>query len=179
MRWQAMRKTSGPALGERPNFGDVAPARRRNMQAVRHKDTAPEMRLRRLLHTLGYRFRIHVRDLPGRPDIVFPGRRKAIEVRGCFWHRHPDPECRNAVLPRTRRDWWKQKLDANVARDDRNLRALEAAGWSVLVIWECECRDDAALQSRLSDFLGPTKRPVSGNKTSSDPKPLGHTLDHD
>lgn len=163
----------------RPAFDDVSPSRRRNMGAVRGKDTAPELRVRRTLHAAGYRYRLHVRDLPGRPDIVFPTRRKIIEIRGCFWHRHPDPGCRNAVLPATRREWWAEKLDANVARDDRNLRALEAAGWSVLVVWECECREETALQARLSAFLGPANSRVFRHKSSFDPAPLGHTLRHD
>lgn len=84
----------------------VSDARRRNMQAVRAKDTKPEMVVRRLLHGLGYRYRLHDPRLPGRPDLVFPSRRAVIEVRGCFWHRHPDPLCKNAVLPATRGEWW-------------------------------------------------------------------------
>lgn len=135
---------------------DVLEARRRNMSAVRGKHTKPELLVRSLLHRMGYRYRLHGRDLPGRPDIVFPTRRKAIEVRGCFWHRHPDPACRNAVMPATRREWWQAKLDANVARDARNLAALEDAGWAVLVLWECEVRrDQGDLSRRLRAFLGP------------------------
>ena len=137
----------------RPAFDDVLPARRRNLAAVRGKDTAPELRVRRLLHRMGYRFRLHRRDLPGTPDIVLAGRRKIIEVRGCFWHHHPDPACRNAVLPRTRTDWWAEKLARNAARDARNLAALRALGWSVLVLWECETKDEAALTARLRSFL--------------------------
>ena len=127
----------------RPAFDDVPPARRRNLAAVAGKDTAPELRVRRLLHAMGYRFRLHRRDLPGRPDIVLTARRKIVEVRGCFWHRHPDPACRNAVLPKVRADWWAAKLARNVERDQRNLTALCDAGWSVLVLWECEVRDPA------------------------------------
>jgi DNA mismatch endonuclease Vsr len=136
----------------RPLFDDVPAARRRNLAAVGAKDTAPEMAVRRLLHRMGHRFRLHRRDLPGTPDIVMPGRRRIIEVRGCFWHRHPDPACRNAVLPRTRADWWAAKLARTVERDAGNLAALEALGWSVLVLWECEVtRPD--LESRLRSFL--------------------------
>lgn len=141
----------------RPAFEDVPDARRRNMRAVQGRDTAAERRVRRRLHALGYRFRLHARDLPGRPDIVFSARRRVIEVRGCFWHRHPDPTCRNAVLPATRRDWWVQKLEANVARDARNLAALQAAGWEVLVLWECALADPGALDRQLTEFLGPTR----------------------
>jgi DNA mismatch endonuclease Vsr len=137
----------------RPAFDDVPPARRRNLAAVAGKDTTPELRVRRLLHRIGYRFRLHRRDLPGTPDIVLAGRRKIVEVRGCFWHRHPDPACRNAVLPKVRADWWAAKLARNVERDEKNLVALRAAGWSVLVLWECEVKDEAALQARLRSFL--------------------------
>ena len=120
----------------------------------RGKHTTPELRVRRLLFRMGYRFRLHRRDLPGTPDIVLSGRRKIVEVRGCFWHRHPDPACRNAVLPKVRAEWWAAKLARNVARDAQNLTALQAAGWSVLVLWECEVRDEAALAARLRSFLG-------------------------
>ena len=117
------------------------------------KDTAPELRVRRLLHALGYRYRLHRRDLPGTPDIVLPARRAIVDVRGCFWHRHPDPACRNAVLPRVRAAWWAAKLAGTVARDERNLAALRDAGWSVLVLWECETKDLAGLEDRLLSFL--------------------------
>jgi DNA mismatch endonuclease Vsr len=137
----------------RPEFDDVPPARRRNLRAVAAKDTAPELRVRRLLHRLGFRFRLHRRDLPGTPDIVLAGRRKIVEVRGCFWHRHPDPACRNAVLPKVRAEWWAAKLARNVARDDCNLAALREAGWSVLVLWECETKDETALREWLKSFL--------------------------
>jgi DNA mismatch endonuclease Vsr len=103
---------------------------------------------------MGHRFRLHRRDLPGTPDIVLAGRRKIVEVRGCFWHRHPDPACRNAVLPKVRTDWWAAKLARNVTRDERNLAALRDAGWSVLVLWECETRDGAAVAVQLRAFLG-------------------------
>jgi len=137
----------------RPAFDDVPLARRRNLAAVAGKDTSPELRVRRLLHRMGYRFRLHRRDLPGTPDIVLAGRRKIVEVRGCFWHRHPDPTCRNAVLPAVRSDWWAAKLARNVARDQRNLVALRDAGWSVLELWECELKDAATLAARLRSFL--------------------------
>jgi DNA mismatch endonuclease Vsr len=138
----------------RPAFDDVPPARRRNLAAVAGKDTTPELRVRRLLFGMGYRFRLHRRDLPGTPDIVLSGRRKIVEVRGCFWHRHPDPACRNAVLPKVRADWWAAKLARNVERDAVNLASLRAAGWSVMVLWECEVRDDALTGARLRSFLG-------------------------
>lgn len=138
---------------QRPQFTDVPEKRRANMQAVRGKHTKPEIRVRQLLHKAGYRFRLHVKDLPGRPDLAFPGRRKIIEIRGCFWHRHPDPNCRNAVAPQTRPEWWKEKLDANVARDQRNLNALTDLGWDTMVVWECETGNPDLL-GRLQTFLG-------------------------
>lgn len=137
----------------RPVFDDVPAARRRNLAAVGGKDTAPELLVRRLLHGMGFRYRLHRRDLPGTPDIVLSGRRKIIEVRGCFWHRHPDPACRNAVLPKTRADWWAEKLAGNIARDERNLAALRELGWLVLVVWECETADERVLRPRLRAFL--------------------------
>ena len=137
----------------RPAFHDVPPARRRNLAAVASKDTTPELRVRRLLHRMGYRFRLHRRDLPGTPDIVLAGPRMIVEVRGCFWHRHPDPACRNAVLPKVRAEWWAAKLARNVARDERNLTALRDAGWSVLVVWECEVKTQSVLAGRLRSFL--------------------------
>jgi DNA mismatch endonuclease Vsr len=139
----------------RPDFVDVPEQRRANMRAIRGRHTRPEMVVRSLLHREGYRFRLHRADLPGRPDIVLPGRRRIVEVRGCFWHRHPDPACRNAVLPMTRAAWWAAKLAANVDRDERNLAALEGLGWKVLVIWECEV-DRPDLRRRLRRFLGPS-----------------------
>ena len=137
----------------RPVFDDVPAARRRNLAAVGGKDTAPELLVRRSLHGMGFRYRLHRRDLPGTPDIVLSGRRKIIEVRGCFWHRHPDPACRNAVLPKTRADWWAEKLAGNIARDERNLAALRELGWLVLVVWECETADERVLRPRLRAFL--------------------------
>lgn len=135
---------------------DVPSLRRKMMSAVRGKDTAPEMLVRRLVNGLGYRYRLHRRDLPGRPDLVFVTRRKVIEVRGCFWHRHLG--CERASLPKTRHAWWEEKLEGNAARDLRNVAALERMGWQVLVLWECELADTPALSTRIRDFLGPPTR---------------------
>ncbi len=135
-------------------FDDVPQGRRDLMRSIRGKHTRPELRVRSLLHREGYRFRLHRKDLPGTPDIVFPQRRSVVEVRGCFWHRHPNPRCCNAVIPRTRTEWWVTKLDANVIRDGRNLAALRDLGWRTLVIWECEV-DRPDLRHRLRRFLGP------------------------
>ena len=142
----------------RPAFVNVPEARRRNLAAVKGKDTAPEMVVRRLLHSMGYRYRLQRRDLPGRPDIVLPGRQAVVDVRGCFWHRHPSAGCRNAVLPKIRADWWAAKLTRNVERDEASQAALEAAGWRVLVVWGCETHGNPdALTRRLAQFLGPVR----------------------
>ena len=125
--------------------------RRRNMSAIRGADTKPEMVVRSMAHAMGYRFRLHRRDLPGKPDLVFPARRKVILVHGCFWHVHDCPFGR--VKPATNAGFWAKKRGENTARDGRNLAALAAAGWSVLVIWECETRDGPALEQVLRGFL--------------------------
>ncbi len=112
-----------------------------NMSRIRGRDTAPELLLRSLLPRAGGRFRRRARELPGRPDVVLPRYRAAIFVHGCFWHRHPG--CRNATTPTTRREFWQEKFDGNVSRDVRNRIALEAAGWTVHTVWECELKADA------------------------------------
>jgi DNA mismatch endonuclease, patch repair protein len=106
------------------------------MAAVRQRHTKPELKLRTALHKVGLRFRLHQRNLPGTPDIVFPRSRTAVFVNGCFWHRHDG--CRKATTPATRREFWIEKFEKNVARDGRNQAALRSAGWSVIVAWECE-----------------------------------------
>lgn len=126
--------------------------RSRIMSRIRGKDTAPELAVRRTLRSMGIGYRLHVRDLPGRPDIVMAGRRTVIEVRGCFWHRHPG--CRFAYSPRSRTDFWEAKFAANVERDRRNELALNQAGWKVITVWECETRDVDALRRRLASCLG-------------------------
>ena len=114
--------------------------RRHNMSRIRGRDTKPEMLLRRGLHAAGLRFRLHARDLPGRPDLVFPRFRAAVLVHGCFWHGHGCPMCR---LPATRPDFWVRKLEGNRARDQRTAEALARAGWRVMVVWECSLRGPA------------------------------------
>ncbi len=120
------------------------------MGRVRSKDTRPEMTVRTMLHKAGYRYRLHVETLPGRPDVLFPSRRKAIFIHGCFWHRHT---CRCATLPKSNCDYWEGKQARNSARDKKNLFALKKLGWRVLVIWECEIKDAKKLHRRLSQFL--------------------------
>ena len=128
--------------------------RSKRMALVRGRDTKPEMLVRRLAHSMGYRYRLHRRDLPGKPDLVFGPRRKLVFVHGCFWHRHPDPACKLARLPKTRREFWLPKLEGNRARDERNNVALTEMGWDVLEIWECETADVDSLANKIREFLG-------------------------
>lgn len=121
------------------------------MSRIRGKDTKPELIVRKLVHALGYRFRLHVNDLPGRPDLVFRNRHKVIFVHGCFWHRH---NCRyGRVQPKTRAAFWRKKLAGNKKRDARNRRDLRQQGWTVLVVWECQTRRLEWLAERLERFL--------------------------
>jgi len=125
--------------------------RSRIMAAVRSRDTRPEMTVRRLVHALGYRFRLHRRDLPGTPDIVLPKLRKIINVNGCFWHMHT---CRHGCLaPVKNAEFWNAKRTRTAARDRRTVRQLRSAGWMVLIIWECQMRDAQKLERRVATFL--------------------------
>jgi DNA mismatch endonuclease (patch repair protein) len=124
-----------------------------NMRAVRSRNTLPEIRVRQIAHRLGYRFRLHRRELPGKPDIVFPRRRKAIFVHGCFWHQHKG--CRRASVPQSNRRFWRTKLARNSARDGEQVVALSRCGWRALVVWECETKDEKRLTARLRRFLSP------------------------
>jgi DNA mismatch endonuclease, patch repair protein len=124
--------------------------RSERMSLVRGKDTRPELAVRRLAHGLGYRYRKNRRDLPGQPDLVFPGRRKIIFVHGCFWHRH---KCALGRMPKSRQEFWRPKLEKNRVRDARNAKQLRGGGWRVLVVWECQIRHVTALTARLREFL--------------------------
>jgi DNA mismatch endonuclease (patch repair protein) len=126
--------------------------RSRRMSLVRGRDTKPELLVRSIAHSLGYRFRLHRRDLPGTPDMVFPRLHRVVFVHGCFWHRHA--RCKMARLPKTRRSFWVPKLEANRLRDARKLAALKRAGWRSLVVWECQLRDLGRVRQRLARFLG-------------------------
>lgn len=121
------------------------------MAAVQTKNTGPELYVRRLLSAQGYRYRLHRRELPGRPDIVFPGRYKAIFVHGCFWHGH---RCRKGRLPKSRLSYWRPKIAANKIRDAKNLVALRWSGWTTLVIWQCELKNGERITRKLKTFLG-------------------------
>lgn len=121
------------------------------MSAVKSKDTVPELTVRKLIHGLGYRYRLHGKGLPGKPDLVFRGRQAIIFIHGCFWHRHPG--CALARLPKSRIDFWEPKLSANRLRDRRNERALRTQGWRVLVIWECQIAKTERLIARIRRFL--------------------------
>ena len=121
------------------------------MSRVRGKDTTPEMRTRRCAHAMGLRFRLHRKDLPGKPDLTFPKHRLAVFVHGCFWHRHP--HCSKASSPKSRTEYWQEKFNSNVTRDAQVTRKLEAMGWRVEVVWECETRDKDALRRRIESIL--------------------------
>lgn len=120
------------------------------MRQVHSKDTRPELTVRRLVHGMGYRYRLHSKDLPGCPDLVLAARKKAIFVHGCFWHRH---QCPSATLPKSNRDYWERKQNRNAARDKESIRALRGLGWKVLIIWECEIKDVKRLQRHVQQFL--------------------------
>ena len=145
----------------------VDPARSAQMALVKARDTKPEMVVRRALHAIGLRFRLHYRHLPGKPDIVLPSRRIVIFVHGCFWHRHPQPDCKLARLPKSRLDFWLPKLEGNRERDARNEAALREAGWDVRVIWECELGQTAKLAEfveacRVAPTNSPTRHKALG-----------------
>lgn len=128
-------------------------ARSRIMRAIRSKNTAPELVVRRFLHAAGYRFRLHRSDLPGKPDIVLPKHKAVIFVHGCFWHQHPNPDCRNAQMPRSNTAYWSPKLARNTARDHAAAEQLRTMGWRVFTIWECETKRLADLEKALQAFL--------------------------
>jgi DNA mismatch endonuclease, patch repair protein len=120
------------------------------MQSVRSRDTGPERVVRSLLHKLGYRFRLHRKDLPGTPDIVFPGKKKIIFIHGCFWHGH---NCNKGRLPKSKIEFWSLKVARNQERDVQILSQLNSLGWKSMVVWQCELRDKDTLTKKLIDFL--------------------------
>lgn len=128
-----------------------------NMSRIRGRDTSPERAVRSILHRMGFRFRLHSRTLPGRPDIVLPAHRTAVFVHGCFWHRHRG--CKMCYTPKSRVDFWQQKFADNVRRDRTARRLLKGLGWSVLTVWECELADPPAVARRLALALKPQSAP--------------------
>jgi DNA mismatch endonuclease (patch repair protein) len=128
-----------------------AKQRSENMSRIRSKDTQPEMRVRKLAHRLGYRYRLHVRDLPGKPDLVFASKQKVIFVHGCFWHQHQ--KCREGRLPASRPEYWIPKLTRNTDRDKQHIASLRKLGWKVLTLWECEVGNELVLERKLLRFL--------------------------
>lgn len=135
---------------DRIAYPEPTEQRRRLMSRVKSRNTSPELKVRKLLHAMGYRFRLHKRDLPGTPDIVLGPLKKAIFVHGCFWHRHDG--CRKTTTPTTRREFWVSKFEANVLRDERKMQELKEAGWDVMVVWECES-EAPTLARDLNRFL--------------------------
>ncbi|HEU4388403.1 MAG TPA: DNA mismatch endonuclease Vsr [Blastocatellia bacterium] len=134
------------------SFDPLSPSERsERMSRVRAKNTKPELIVRRLTWTLGYRYRIHGHRLPGHPDLVFAARRKVILVHGCFWHQHQ--RCRQYRMPKSRLGFWLPKLNSNKRRDRANKRKLQSLGWSVLIVWECELKDLTSVRARIKEFL--------------------------
>ncbi len=151
------KMTAGCRAKSGQRVGDTLTPEQRSycMSRIRSSDTSPEIRARSVLHRMGYRFRLHRRDLPGCPDIVLPRHRKVILVHGCFWHMH---RCkRGRVTPKTRVKYWTSKREGNVQRDGRHLKELRALGWKVVVVWECEAAKSDLLEEKLADFLAQKK----------------------
>ncbi len=130
----------------------IDPERRsENMRRIKSKGMRPELAVRRIVHSMGYRYRLHLPNLPGKPDLVFSRLKKTIEVRGCFWHQHG--KCVDSHIPKTRVEYWRAKLQRNRQRDKQNTKELESLGWQVLVVWECEVADLIRLKKSLLRFL--------------------------
>ncbi|ASP97027.1 DNA mismatch endonuclease Vsr [Sinorhizobium meliloti] len=122
-----------------------------NMSRIRNRDTRPEIRVRKILHRLGYRFRLNARELPGTPDIVLPKHRSVVFIHGCFWHRHAG--CKYAYMPKTRIDFWSAKFTANLKRDAKAVERLRSDGWRILILWECETKDDKQIEEAIHRFF--------------------------
>jgi DNA mismatch endonuclease (patch repair protein) len=136
------------------HFLNVSEATRKSMRANKGKNTRPEMIVRRLVHGMGYRYRLHRKDLPGTPDLVFGPAKKVIFVHGCFWHQHDATSCRGARIPKLREEYWRPKLLANKKRDERSRAALKSLGWRSLVLWECQLKDWNRISKKVQSFLG-------------------------
>ena len=132
----------------------LTPERRsENMSRIRSKGMKPEIAVRRLAHSLGYRYRLHRKDLPGKPDLVFPGKKKVIFVHGCFWHLHSDPQCKLSRIPKSNQEYWVPKLEGNAKRDREHQMLLREMGWDCLIIWECQVRTGIGLAQLIRRFL--------------------------
>jgi DNA mismatch endonuclease (patch repair protein) len=144
---------SGGSAHRRTSVVDQVSRERRswNMGRIRSDDTRPELEVRSMLHRMGYRFRLHAQDLPGKPDIILPRHRTVVFVHGCFWHQHPG--CRRANVPKSNKQYWTVKLERNTRRDRVNIRSLRKLGWRVLVVWECELKNPERLRHRLARSL--------------------------
>jgi DNA mismatch endonuclease (patch repair protein) len=138
--------------------------RSERMGRIRSKDTKPEMVIRRALFGLGYRYQIHRKDLPEKPDIVFPGRKKALFVHGCFWHAHQN--CKVANMPKSRTEYWRAKFERNVERDKQNKRRLRLLGWGTLTIWECQIKRKERVVGRLASYLGPVRENAKNERSA-------------
>jgi DNA mismatch endonuclease, patch repair protein len=126
-----------------------------NMSQIKGKNTKPELKVRSLLHSMGYRFRLHRKDLPGKPDIVLPKYKTAIFVHGCFWHRHS--MCKYAYTPKSRVEFWESKFRNNIKRDEVNIKKLRGLGWNVVIIWECQTKNLEKFENELENYLGLSK----------------------
>lgn len=145
------REINFTLMNDTSDLDIIDPVRSRIMASVKGKDTKPEMRVRKLAHALGYRYRLHRKDLPGTPDLVFPARAKVVFVHGCFWHRHRG--CRKTTTPGTRQEFWLKKFEANIQRDEIAITQLNSQGWKVLIVWECETNNIPELAEKLANFL--------------------------
>ncbi len=129
----------------------VSEQRSRNMSAIKSKNTKPEIKVRKVLHSMGYRFRLHSKDLPGSPDIVLPKYKTVIFVHGCFWHRHQN--CKYASTPKTRQEFWNKKFNENINRDKINQENLSSKGWKIIIVWECETKNIENLRDKIIDVF--------------------------
>ncbi|MDO8400517.1 MAG: very short patch repair endonuclease [Bradyrhizobium sp.] len=138
--------------------------RSERMSRIRSKNTRPELAVRRILFGLGYRYQLHRSDLPGKPDLVFPSRKKALFVHGCFWHAHQG--CKVANIPKSRTEFWQAKFQRNIERDKLNKRALRRLGWSTLTVWKCQIKREDRLLRRIISYLGPAQPKVKKERSS-------------
>ena len=150
--------------------------RSENMRRIRSRDTEPELTVRRLLHGMGYRYRLNRNDIPGRPDIVFLGRKKVIFIHGCFWHQHSAPHCLDSRLPKSNLGYWRPKLERNKKRGQENIMALKTLGWDSLVLWECELSNTDKIKAELQEYLGTIQvaQDKDSNLIGSYPDHQGH-----